>query len=68
MLHKTPFLYNLSDKFFDVDDIDLDYEIINAPNWIVLDELTNSLIGTPKNINVGNNNLILKVSDGRRRN
>ena len=34
MLTRSPFLYNLSDKFFDVDDIDLDYEIINGPNWM----------------------------------
>ncbi len=61
----SPFFYSLSDQFYDEDDINLEYTIVNNPNWIVFDNESKSIIGTPKNNNVGNNNLIVKVSDGR---
>ena len=51
----NPFFYNLSGHFFDRDDINLEYELKKSPNWIILDEETNTIIGTPRNINVGEN-------------
>ena len=60
-----PFFYNLSDQFFDRDDIHLEYELKKAPNWIILDEETNTIIGTPRNINVGENLILVSTSDNR---
>ena len=60
-----PLFYNLSDQFFDRDDIKLEYELKSAPNWIILDEETNTIIGTPKNINVGENLILVSASDNR---